>query len=250
MDIRRAFAYTTAATVTLIALSACAGKGSGDTASEEKSFNLRGNRLVIDARSVELKVLPGDGSGIHVQRWLSGTAAEPGNSSWTLDGDTLKLSVNCSGLVLDCGGRHQVSVPGDLSLVVRSGDGEYHLSGLSGSVVVEGGSGPVRADAMTGDLSITTQEGEITVSNVRSRTLRASSDLGNVDVDFTAAPQLVDITSNAGDITVKVPTTGQRYQVSIDSGTGQGGSRVPHDSRSRNVVKLHSAEGDATLFPC
>jgi Putative adhesin len=249
MDIRRASAAAMAAVAALLALTACGDNSSGSGASEEKSFDFNGDRLVIDARSIELQVVPGGGAGIQVQRWLSGTSAKEGNASWTLKGDTLKLTVNCSGLVLKCGSQYKVAVPRDLSVVVRSGDGEYSLSGLSGAVVVEGGSGPVSASKITGDLKISTGEGEVTVSDSRSRTVQVTSDLGDVKVNFAAAPQLADIKSNSGDVTVKVPTAGQHYQVSVDSGTGEGGSKVPNDSQSGNVVKVSSAEGDATLLP-
>ncbi len=246
MKLRRTPASAVAVAATLLTLSAC---GNSDTVSGQKSFSLSGNRLVIDAPSSDLRVVPGRGSGIQVQRWLSGTAAKPGHSSWTLNGDTLTLRVDCSGLVFKCGRRFQVAVPPDVSVVVHSGDGNDTVSGLSGSVVIEGGSGQVKVSNISGSLKISTREGDITASATRSPIVRATSKDGNVDIGFAAAPQLVDIKSRVGNITAKVPIAGHRYRVSVTSGTGDARSKVPNDSQSSNVVQVSSANGNATVLP-
>jgi hypothetical protein len=243
---RRTPAPVMAVAATLLTLSSC---GNSDTVSDQKSFSFGGNRLVIDAPSSDLQVVPGSGSGIQVRRWLSGTAAKPEHSSWTLDGDTLKLRVDCSGLVFECGQRFQVAVPPDVPVVVNSGDGNNTASGLSGSVIIKSGSGQVKVSNISGPLKISTREGNVTASDIRSPTVRVTSKDGNVTIGFAAAPQLVDIASTVGNITARVPIAGHRYRVSVTSGTGDARSGVPNDSRSGNVVKLSSRAGNVTVLP-
>jgi hypothetical protein len=96
-----------AAAAAALALAACSSSTS--SVHDQRAFSLGGTRLVIDDTSSDLQVVPGNGPGIEVQRWLSGTAAKPGHSSWTLSGNTLQLSIDCSGLVFSCGSRFEVA---------------------------------------------------------------------------------------------------------------------------------------------
>jgi Putative adhesin len=235
-----------AAITALLALSAC---GSSETVHDQRVFGFSGARLVIDDSTSDLQVVPGSGPGIQVQRWLSGTAAKPGHSSWTLSGDTLRLGIDCSGLVFRCGSRFQVAVPPGVSVVVHSGDGNDTVSGLSGSVVIEGGSGQVKVSNISGPLKISTREGDITASAIRSPTVRATSKDGNVDIGFAAAPQFVDIKCTDGNARARVPAAGHRYHVVVSSSTGTAQSKVPDDRQSSSVVQVSSINGNATVLP-
>jgi hypothetical protein len=86
-------------------------------------------------------------------------------------------------------------------------------------------------------------------SAIRSRTVRATSKDGNVSIGFAAGPQLVDIESRLGNVTVRVPTAGHRYRISVTSGSGNARSEVPDDGQSGNVMRLSSGEGNATVLP-
>ncbi|MFB4313801.1 DUF4097 family beta strand repeat-containing protein [Actinomadura sp. 21ATH] len=237
-----------AAAALLLPLAACGGTGTG-TVSDERTFPLEGTRLVIDAPSAELQVVAGNGPGVRVRRWLSGTAAEDGNSSWTLGGDTLRLRVDCSGLVLDCGHRFRVAVPPGAAAVVRSGDGNGTVTGLSAAVTIDNGSGDIAVRDVSGPLTVSTRSGDVTASGIRSRTVRATSGEGNVTVGFAAAPRLVDVASRTGNITARIPAAGHAYRISVTSGTGTVRSLVRSDGRSGDLVRLVSREGDVTVSP-
>jgi hypothetical protein len=114
-------AFVLTAVAASLGLAACAT--SGGTIHDQRAFLFGGARLVIDDSSSDLHVVPGNGPGIEVQRWLSGTAAKPGHSSWTLSGGTLRLSIDCSGLVFSCGSRFEVAVPPRV-VQVSSGNGD------------------------------------------------------------------------------------------------------------------------------
>jgi hypothetical protein len=174
--------------------------------------------------------VPGNGAGVQVRRWLSGSAARPGHSSWTLSGDTLQRRIACSGLVFRCGSRFRVAVPPDTSVVVHSGSGNDTVSGLSGPLRIVAGSG------------------DITASAIRSPTVRATSSAGNVDISFAGLPQLVDVSSGTGNATARVLTAGHRYHVVVSAG-GTAQSSVPDDHQSSNLVQVSSVSGNATVLP-
>jgi hypothetical protein len=198
-------------------------------------------------RAGSAKILP-VARRIQVQRWLSGTAAKPGHSSWTLNGDTLQLGINCTGLVFHCGSRFRVAVPPDVPVVVHSGSGNDTVSGLSGSVVIDGGAGTVQLSNTSGPLQVSTGSGNVTASAIRSPTVRATSNAGIVDIGFAAAPQLADVRCADGNATARVPTAGHRYHVVVTAG-GNAQSKVPDDRQSSNLVQVSSGNGNATVLP-
>ncbi|MGH3301569.1 MAG: hypothetical protein ACRDOK_07780 [Streptosporangiaceae bacterium] len=244
MHPRRIIALTAAAVAALIGLAGC---GNPRTVHDQKSFSFHESRLVIDTES-DLRVVPGNGPRIDVQRWLSGTPAEPGHSSWTLAGATLHLFVDCTGLVFHCGSRFQVAVPPRVSVEVRSGDNNDTVSGLTGPVVIYGGAGQVQLSDTSGPLRISTNAGSITGTAIRSAVVRATASAGNVSFTFAAAPQRVDISSSNGDATARVPVAGHRYHVAMTSGTGTASSRVPDDPHSGNTLHVSSGNGTATVL--
>ena len=236
-----------AATAAALALSACASSGS--TAHDQRVFGFAGTQLVIEDSSSDLHVVPASGSGITVQRWLSGTAAKPGHSSWKLSGDTLQLGIDCSGLVFSCGSRFEVAVPPGVAVVVDSGSGTDTVSGLSAPVTINGSSGEVHVNGVSGQLQVSTSSGNITAATIGSTTVHATSNQGSADISFATAPRSVTVKCSVGNATVTLPTTRHRYHVLVSSGTGNARSKVPDDRQSTSVVQVSSGNGDATVLP-
>jgi len=205
----RAAALAVTAAAGLLALAGC---GSGPTIHAQQALFFRGRRLVIDDPGTGLRLVSGRGPGLRVQRWVSGTAARPGHATWTLSGDTLRLSVDCTGLVFHCGARFQVAVPAGLPLVV------------------DGGSGT------------------ITAAGLRSPSVRVTSAEGSVDIGFSAAPRFVDIRCTDGSATARLPVTGAGYHVVVRSGTGSARSRVRDDRLSSRVVQVISSNNMAAVL--
>ena len=193
--------------------------------------------------------MPGKGPGIEVQRWLSGTAAKPGHSSWTLSGDTLQLGIDCSGLVFSCGSRFQVAVPPGMAVTVNSGSNTDTVSGLSAPVTVNGNQGGVNISGVSGPLQVSTGSGSVTATALRSPAVQVTTNQGSADISFAAAPQSVTVRCSTGNATVRVPTNGHQYHVLVSSGTGSASSNVPDDRQSSSVVQVSSSTHDATVLP-
>jgi hypothetical protein len=249
LNLRRTTALAAAATVAIMPALAVTGCANSRTVSAQRSFRFGGNRLVVDVGSSDLRLVPGGGPGLEVRRWLSGTAARPGHSSWTLADGTLRLSIDCTGLVLSCGSRFQVALAPGVSVVVHSGSGAVSVDGLTGPVVINGGSGSVQVTGTSGPLQISTGSGDIIGSAIRSPSVRTRSNQGSADIGFAAAPRLVDLSCGSGNATARVPTAGHQYQVQVSSGTGAARSRVPDDSRSASIVRVTSGQGSAQVRP-
>lgn len=230
-----------------LALTACGS--SSPAVHNQRVFGFDGTHLVIDDSSSDLQVVPGSGSGLRVQRWLSGTAAKPGHSSWILTGDTLRLSIDCSGLVFSCGSRFEVALPPGVAVVINSGSGTDTISGLPGPVTVNGNTGNVHVSRLTGPLQAGTGSGSITATAIGSPTVRATANQGSADISFAAAPRSVAVRCSVGNATVKLPTAANRYHVLVSSGTGTARSTVPDDRQSDRVVQVSSGNGNATVLP-
>jgi len=230
-----------------LALAACASSGS--TTHDQRAFSFGGTHLIIDDSSSDLQVVPGNGPGIEVQRWLSGTAARPGHSSWTLSGDTLQLSIDCSGLVFSCGSRFEVAVPPGMAVTVNSGSGTDTVSGLSAPVTVNGNQGDVHVTGVSGPLQVSTGSGSITATAIRSSAVQITTNQGSADISFTAPPRSVTVKCSTGNATVRVPAARHRYHVLVSSGTGNASSKVPDDRQSGSVVQVSSGNHDATVLP-
>lgn len=235
----------TAAAMSLF-LTACA---SSSSAHDQRAFSVGGTRLVIDDTSSGLRVVPGNSPDIQVQRWLSGTAANPGHSSWTLQGDTLRLGIDCSGLVFNCGSRFEVAVPPGMEITVNSGSNTVTLSSLSAPVTVNGSQGGVNISGMSGPLQVSTGSGSITATALRSSVVQVTTNQGNADISFAGAPRSVIVKCGAGNATVRVPTAGHRYHVLVSGGTGNASSKVPDDPQAGRVVQVSSGSHDATVLP-
>lgn len=240
-------ALVLAAAAASLAVAACSGSTS--SAHDQRVFSFGGTRLVIDDTASDLQLVPGNGPGIEVQRWLSGTAAKPGHSSWTLHGDTLQLSIDCSGLVLSCGSRFEVAVPPGMAVTVNSGSNTDTISGLSAPVTVNGNQGGVNVSGVSGPLQVSAGSGSVTATAIRSSAVQITTNQGSADISFTAAPQSVTVKCSTGNATVRVPTAGHRYHVLVSSGTGNASSKVPDDRQADSVVQVSSSNGDATVLP-
>lgn len=90
---------------------------------------------------------------------------------------------------------------------VRGVSGDTTLVGLSGSVRAETVSGAVEAQGLTGDLRFDSISGDLTVVECAGSSVRAESVSGSmiVDLDPTAGPADVRLTSVSGEIAVRLP---------------------------------------------
>jgi Putative adhesin len=136
---------------------------------------------------------------------------------------TVTASVSDRRLTLDapacattgCSVGFTVTVPPGVAVTAESDDGGIAVAGVAGAILDSGG-GPVQANHIDGPLSITSEDGGITVSDVSAPT-GASLDSGGGPVQASHIDGPLTISSEDGGITVSdVTATG----ANLDSGGG------------------------------
>lgn len=224
--------------------SGAAGCGNSEaTKTESQSFPLPGEVLRIDASEAAVKVVSGTGESVDVQRELKGKATDDGNSTWTMSGDTLKLGLRCSGIVISCEGRYTVAVPQGTALRVNASGSAVTLDSLTGDIDASvTHDGTLRVAGPTGKLSLATRGGSITVTNARSTEVTAETKGdGNIDLDFLKAPERVKATAS-GSVQVTLPNDSGTYRI-----VGADSASLASDDKSSRSITVSAAEGTASV---
>ena len=143
----------------------------------------------------------------------------------------LQLDANCSAFTMNwCNVAYRIEVPADIALSIRAD------------------SGNVRVSDVTGDVTLHTDSGDISASGLRSATVKASADSGDVHLSFAAAPQAVDASADSGDVEVTVPDDATGYRVDAGANSGSVDNRLHVDSASARTIKAHADSGDVRLL--
>ncbi|MEU7897104.1 DUF4097 family beta strand repeat-containing protein [Nonomuraea sp. NPDC049152] len=230
----------------LVTLTACGFQPDTKEQHQATTFPHAGGTLTVQARVGDLRVVPGDASGVKVERWLQGTGGDPGKSRWTLENGTLSLRTDCTVFFSTCGARYTVHLPPGVKLVVDGGDERVTLSGLAQDVSVSTTGGDILADGLSGMLRLSTGEGLIRSTATRSADVRAKSRDGDIRVQFAAAPGKVDTQSREGGVVVTVPAG--EYGITAVSRNGRARSEFKDAGKAggRTIV-ARSLDGDVRI---
>ena len=144
-------------------------------------------------------------------------SARPPALTRTLAGKTLTLGYQCPHESL-CAASYDILVPHGVAVRVTSGGGEIRLSSLAGAVTARSGAGLISAAGLT------------------SRTASFTTDLGEINAVFAAAPVTVHATTNLGAINLLVPGT-VSYDVNVPPGELDSAIvTIPRSSSSRHII--------------
>ncbi|MGK5628250.1 DUF4097 family beta strand repeat-containing protein [Streptomyces sp. URMC 123] len=245
----RAAVLATLGTVAAAALlTGCGGASADDAAAEQRSFPLGGKqRLTIEADNSRLVLQPADVKDVEVTRRVDGWAVfgsgpEP---RWTMTDGTLKLELECSGLITDCEAEHVVKVPRGVALSVRDGNGDVTADGFDTALEVDTSNGGVTVRNVTGPLRLSTENGEIKGTGLGSRQVTAVTSNGGQRLAFTTAPDRLEATSDNGDVDVELPRA--TYKVRAEADNGEARVDVPRDDTSAHTVTARTSNGGITL---
>jgi hypothetical protein len=234
------------------------------------------NHQVIPGPVSKLTVDAGDGGDITVVRELSDMPLVTIDSTVkgsihapvlraVKDGATVRVNGNCPYISFGpCHARIVIRVPAGTAVDVRSGSGDVTADGLTGAVKLETGSGDVNATGLTGDSDLNTSSGDVNVralrgtttlrtgsgdvnaENLATRDITADTASGDVELDFAAAPRIVDASTASGDVNVSLPEGGT-YRVEADPGSGDQHLNVKIDPSATRVVRAQTSSGDVTV---
>jgi DUF4097 and DUF4098 domain-containing protein YvlB len=116
-----------------------------------------------------------------------------------------------------------VSVPAEINLRARSGDGSIRVDGLSGRIDLRTSDGSIRASEVSGELTMNTGDGAVTVNGADGR-----------------------LTVDTGDGGVTV--TGRLSHVKLRTGDGSIVYRADPESRMSEDWEITTGDGGVTLY--
>ena len=186
-------------------------------------------RVELDSGRVEVTR---GGSTVEVVRRSSGSWSLP-ESSADRNGDTLVLTGSCDSEFLGsglCKTDFTVRVPADVAL---------QLSAQAGEIVVVGGGAAVTATTSAGDIEVVDMDGG---------TVRASTSVGAVSLQFAAPPDVVETSSSTGDVEVVVPEDGNAYAVDTSNSLGSTVVEVPVDTDAPRRISAQTSVGSVAVY--
>jgi hypothetical protein len=196
--------------------------------------------------------------------------AGTGVTLWSNGGD-ISASGFSSGVTLwaDGGNVSVANLSGALQL--HTGGGDLTGNGLTGALAVdtEGGNinagdwtetgrgpmelntggGDLSVDSLTGSFDLVTQGGNVDAGGVTAADSVTESGGGDVTLAFTQVPQTLSITAEGGNVTVILPATDTKYDISTP-GTAGGNVTYPSSlvaSNSPHKITIDSGGGDITI---
>ncbi|MES5821424.1 DUF4097 family beta strand repeat-containing protein [Streptomyces sp. RG80] len=239
-----------AGAVALIAgVSACGASAADDKDPEQRSFALQGKTLTIDSDDSALEIVAADDhetGRIEVTRWFQGTVAmgKDPKVTWSMRDDTLKLRMQCSGVVADCAAKHRIEVPRGVTVKVEDGDGSVRARGFEDALSIRTGDGSVHVTDSSGPLDLKTGDGSVR-AEVTSREVRSETGDGSVHLQLGAVPDRVESRSGDGSVTVEVPEA--TYRVTTETGDGGVDVSVPRADSSSHVITARTGDGKVTV---
>jgi DUF4097 and DUF4098 domain-containing protein YvlB len=226
----------------------------GQIAREEKRYTVTGTpelRLTTFDGSIEIQAWDKPDVAIDVEkRGATKEAVDNLEIKTSQDGNLIELEVkrpraeSFSGI-----GFHQsasarliVSVPKDVNVIARSGDGSIQIERVRGRLELRTGDGSIRASEVSGDLILDTGDGSITVEgargslqldtgdggvNVSGRLTSVKLHTGDGSIVYRAEPgtEMSDnweITTGDGGVTLYLPPG---FNAELDAHTGDGAIR-------------------------
>ncbi|MFG2721026.1 DUF4097 family beta strand repeat-containing protein [Streptomyces sp. NPDC048416] len=231
------------------ALTGCGSSDASDAPVEHKNFPFAAKALTIDAGHSTVVVAPADVKDVEVDRQVDGwTAFGSGpDASWALDNGTLSLDVTCDGLIKSCGARHEVKVPRGVAVTVRDADGRVEAGGFDTPLTISSANGRVSVTNSSGPLDLTAQDGRIEGEGIRSKSVRATSDNGRVELSFAVVPDSVLAVSDNGRVELTVPK--DTYKVAARSDDGKVDVSVDRSGSSTHVLDARSDNGRVSVHP-
>jgi hypothetical protein len=187
-------------------------------------------RVVVLTDTGHVNLIGSEGARVMVRQKLRWMWRKP-RVSTHVDGATLTVSAQCPGssTLNRCKADLDLAIPFDADVVVR------------------GDSGDIAAERLAGHLSLTTDSGDVAGRDLNPTVVAATTDAGNVDLDFATQPVEVRANSDSGDVDVTVPAGGE-YRVDATSDGGdvqvQGILRNDHAGRTINAT---ADAGDVTV---
>ncbi|MEU4196355.1 DUF4097 family beta strand repeat-containing protein [Kribbella sp. NPDC026611] len=225
---------------------ALTGLSDGEKSSAD-NYPVQGDALVIKNGSAELEIRAGDGPDMHVERQFERTALGHDPKEKYGDGKLELNSGGCGFLWFGCKTSYVLTVPKDLRLTIESSSGDVNLSGMPAGATIKASSGSIEVHDAGGPLTLESSSGDIDADGLTATSVTTKSSSGSVALDFTVAPQSVDSKSSSGDVSIRIPSGDESYQVDTKTSSGEESANVKVDPSSTRTLHAKTSSGDVTI---
>lgn len=229
-----------------VAATGCSPDGTpANTVVESKMFDFGGDSLTVKSDSADLELVAADVKGVRVTRQVSGTKVGGEiESGWKLEGGVLTLSLDCTGLSVNCGAKYTVKVPRDVAIIAENDKGLVEATGFTADFSAK--SGDMRLSDLSGPhLDLEGRDGTIEGDRISARSVTVASRNGDNELNFVSAPDLVDVRSQDGDVRLGLPEA--TYAVDTAAKKGDITVDVMKDDTSDHAVRIHTRNGDIVI---
>ncbi|MFC9299101.1 DUF4097 domain-containing protein [Streptomyces sp. NPDC057011] len=196
---------------------------------------------VTGARAGSIEVVAGAGPGVGIRRTVHYRGDAVPTPGQRVTGGVLSFDNGCSG---SCYIDYRLEVPASATVRLESSSGRITVTGVAGADV-QADSGAVTAERIAGPLKVRTSSGPITAGGLAGPSAHLRSDSGDTRVEFSRAPASVDAETSSGNVTLKVPSSAYRIEVSTTSGDRE--VTLPTDPAAPSHLSARTTSGDVRL---
>ncbi|MGW4743311.1 DUF4097 family beta strand repeat-containing protein [Streptomyces sp. NPDC004290] len=216
-----------------------------NTVAESRTFDFSGKSLTVKSGSADLRLVAADVEGVRVSRQVSGTkVGGEVEAGWKLEGGTLALAVDCTGLSVNCGAQYTVKVPRDVAITVENDKGLVEATGFTADFSAK--AGDMRLSDLSGPhLDLQGRDGTIEGDRISAKSVTVASRNGDSELNFASVPDLVDVRSQDGDVRLGLPES--TYAVDTAAKKGDVTVDVTKDDTSDHAVRVHTRNGDISV---
>lgn len=213
----------------------------------QRSFSPAGAQLSVKLDSGDLTLTPSSGDQVDLTGIARYSLVRP-TVAVAITEAGVTVTVTCPWFAIDCSADLTVAIPAGIAVTASTDTGDITASDLddlslqtdTGDLQVNGGAGLVHLD---------TDTGEITGTAMDATDVTASSDTGDVTLDFAQPPTDVSVQTDTGDVTVTLPAGAPAYAVSAHSSTGSSSIDVATDPTSRDDISISTDTGNIVVDP-
>ncbi|MFG3039362.1 DUF4097 family beta strand repeat-containing protein [Streptomyces sp. NPDC048330] len=232
--------------VLTVAATGCSPEATpANTVVESRTFDFSGNSLTVKSDSADLELVAADVKDVQVTRQVSGTkVGGEVEAGWKLEGGSLELAVDCTGLSVNCGAKYTVKIPSDVAVTVENDKGLVEASGFTADFTAK--ADDMRLSDLSGPhLDLEGRDGTIEGDGISAESVTVASRNGNNELRFASVPDLVDARSQDGDVRLSLPEA--KYAVDTAAKKGDITVDVAKDDTSDHAVRIHTRNGDIVI---
>jgi DUF4097 and DUF4098 domain-containing protein YvlB len=202
--------------------------------------------LVVESSNGDVTILRSDDGKIHVDGKSKGTLHAP-PPDIQVDGSTVHVAADCPVWGFgECHSEVVLRVPGGTPVTVDSGSGDIVARDI-GPANLHTSSGDILIDGSAGDVTLDTGSGDVMARRLAGDRAQARTASGDVDLRFVGPPRSADADTGSGDVRILVPPGVERYDIDMDTGSGETKYGIADNDGSPRKLRLESGSGDLAV---